>query len=295
MATFINLMKTSAPETPTRQVYRPRYEASGSNSSLQASRSYHYLHFQQSQLCGTDDEKKIDLNIKKDGRVYSLSITPATTRRFDFTRIPYRSLTEPSPSRSTLLQSIHTQSEDGVQTLIKKATRPTGQSSLQSIWPTDDPEVPFSRLAIGAASPSAKRRCVGLQRSLISGHEINPTASPYSEAELKDAEREDDVIDLTISDNFPTWNYSKVNPKGGILNFLKEPDSDKKNSNPGQRTSHSSGATDTVINLREVEFSRRLAAAGVKRRLAALGRTVRINPRGIIDLSADSAYDEDGE
>jgi hypothetical protein len=62
----------------------------------------------------------------------------------------------------------------------------------------------FSRLAIGAASPSAKYRCVGLQRSLISGHKINLIATPYFEAELKDTEREDNVIDLIISDNFPT-------------------------------------------------------------------------------------------
>jgi DNA (cytosine-5)-methyltransferase 1 len=299
MATFIDLTEASTPERPMRQVYRPRYETSGSSCSLQASKSYHYLHFQQSQLGETDDDKDIDLNIEDGGRVYPLSITRTTKRRSDFANMP-RSLIEPSPPRSTFLPSTYAHCKDDVESLIKISTRAAGQSSLQSTWPRHTLEVPFSRLAISAAFPSAKRLCVGLQRSSMSGHGTNLTTSPYSEAELnaselKDAEREDDVIDLTISDNFPIWNYSKANPKRGILDFSEDSDASKQNSKAVQCITHPFGATDIAVNPREAEFSRRLAANGVKRRLDALGQIVRIDPRGIIDLSADSASDEEDE
>jgi DNA (cytosine-5)-methyltransferase 1 len=295
MATFIDLTGASTLQTPTRKLSQPINEVSGLSSSIQASRSYHYPLFQQGQRGVIDDHKEIDRSIGDDGRVYPLSIAPTTKRRPGVASISGRSLIEPSPTPSKLSQSTYVHSEDEVQKLNETPTRSRGQSSLQSTLSSRCLEVPFTRLAISAPSPSVKRRRMGLHWSSISSHKMTLPAGPHFRTELRDAEREENIIDLTITDNFPTWNHSKPILKRGILDLSGDSDSSDKNGEATQGTSHPSGSIDTAVNLRATEVSRRLAAAGVRRRIVALGLAAKIDPQGIIDLSAESDSGEEVE
>jgi DNA (cytosine-5)-methyltransferase 1 len=294
MAAFIDLAEASTLETPMRQVSEPCHEASGSRSSLQASRAYHYPHFQRSQQDLINDDKEIDLNMDDDQRVYPLPVTPPTTRESGVFNTPRRSLTDRSPRQRRLSQYTNARGKNDVEIQNKTPTRSKGQSSLQSQLSSRTLELPFGRLAINRASPSAKRRRVGPLRSSILDRKMGLTASPQSEVEVKDAEREENVIDLTISENFPTSNHDEVNPKRRIIDLSEEPDDSEKDVKAAQGTSNHSGATDYAVNLRAAAVSRRLAAPGVRRRLAALGLTTRIDPQEIIDLSAASDSDEEG-
>lgn len=279
MAAFIDLTGAS---TPTK-VSQPINDASGSSFPLQGSKSCHHPLFQQSQRRVTDDDKGLDPSTDTDDGGHPLPMYGVTTTS-------RRTLIEPSPPRSKLSQSTHAHTMDKTQMLNGTPTNSETQSAFPATVSSRRREVPFSRLNLRATSPPLKRRRISPSRPLIMGQNTNLTASPHSETELKDAERECNVIDLTIGDIFPTSKNSKASAKGGILDLSEHSDGSENDGKAAKRTLNSS-SSEPRFYARQVEVSRRLAAPGVRRRIEALGLGTEIDPQGIIDLSADSESD----
>ena len=199
---------------------------------------------------------------------------------------------KPVPPPNKLPQPITRHSENEVRTLNNRSR---GGTILQSKASKGGQKFELSRLATNLPSPPTKRRFVGLHRSSIPGHTMNETAELLFQAELENAEKEDNLIDLTISANFPIWKNAKASPKRGFLDLSEEWDGSEKDGGAGLRTSVPLRPTKSAVNLREANFKAKLAAPGVRRRLAALGLTTKVDPTGIIDLSADSDSDDEVE
>jgi DNA (cytosine-5)-methyltransferase 1 len=284
MAAFIDLTRASAP---TNKVSQPLKEVSSSSLSFQGSKSCHDLLFQQDRRGVTDDDKRLDPSTDANCGVYPFCMP-------GFAAMPRRILIEPSRLRNKLSPSEHAPTVDKAKMLNKMPQSSQAQSIFPATVSSRGPKVPLSRLDLSTTSPPPKRRRVCPCSPSMMGQRINLPTTPYSEAEFEDPEKEDNVIDLTISDNFPTWKNNKASAKRGTMDLSEHSDGSESNGKAVKCTLHSRGIQ-PVIYTREVEVSRRLAAPGIRRRIAALGLGTKIDAQGIIDLSADSENDAEDE
>jgi hypothetical protein len=115
------------------------------------------------------------------------------------------------------------------------------------------------------------------------------------ERELEIAEEEDNIIDLTINENFPISRLTKSSPKRGIFDLLSFSDGEEQNPTPQKGPPSFIDTTQSPSSLRDAGARKRLTAPGIRRRLAALGQNVKVYTQGVVDLSMDSNSDEEPE
>src|SRR2546421_8827565 len=252
-ATFIDLAKTPAPETPTREVFEEGQDAKSSRSSLRASRSYHCSGLQPSQPNVIDVEEESGITVDDEGPAYPVS-RPNTTHHID-----------------------------QLQLMGKATAKSRGQSTFNSTPSSCSVEVgvpvglPLRRLNQNTNSPSPKRRCRGLNRSSIPAPRMRETFQLQHE--------EDTIVDLTINDNFPVLKQSKSSSKRGIPDILDISDGDEQTSVAQKGTPHLSKATEVPLSLlREARAGRRLVASGISSGPAAFGKNVKGSFESVVDL-----------
>jgi DNA (cytosine-5)-methyltransferase 1 len=275
MATFVDLTKADTPKTPTRRTLQKE-------QNTEASKSCHFPLSQRNEN-GMINDKVIDGNIDHDREIYPIPVTPIMTRT------PSRTLTKPSPPHNRL------------QIQNRTPTKSRGQGALSSA-PTSRRldkngsfDVPFSRPNTNVTPPSAKRRCSGLNQSSHLDSGMSNRSLLQRERELEIAEEEDNIIDLTINENFPILRLTKSSPKRGRLDLLGVSDGEEQNSTPQKGPPSFIDADDSPSGQREARARNRLTAPGIRRRLAALGQNVKVSSQGIVDLSIDSDSDEELE
>ena len=294
---FIDLTEGSAPKTPTRAVIQQEDDVHASRSSLQASRFYYHPLLHQSQPNKIDIDKKIDITLNRNRRVYPLRKTTTIPTRSSVVSTPRKDLLKSPTPQSKLSLYATLRNVDEVQVMNNILIKSKGQSTVKrptssrSLEVNGFVELPMSRLNINENSPSAKRRCTNVKRSPIPASKMSDTAQSQYDGDLRLAEEEDNIIDLTISDNFPVSQPNKSSLKRGTLDPFDISDDDGKGADG--RTSNPITSTKTPASLQEAKARNRLAAPGIKRRLAALGRHIPATPPSIIDLSADTDSDEE--
>ena len=293
MAVFVDLTKVDTPKTPTRRMLQQGQAANASKP----------CHFPLSQLNqnGVINGKVSDGNTDHDKDIYPIQVTPTMTRKSSPMPTPFRTLVKPSPSHSRLLQPTTAHSEDEWRIQSRTPTKSRGQNALDSTPPSrhldksGSFDVPFSRSNISVASPSAKRRCSGLNRPSHPVSGMSSRSQLQCERELEIAEEEDNIIDLTISENFPISRLTKSSPKRGIIDLLGLSDGEEQNPAPQKSPPPFIDADESSSSQREARARNRLTAPGIRRRLAALGQNVKVNSQGVVDLSIDSDSNEEPE
>ena len=157
MATFVDLTKADTPKTPTRRTLQQEQNTTASKSC--------HSPLSQRNPNGVINDKVIDGNIDHDRDIHPIPVTPTMTRP------PSGTPTEPSPPHNRPLQPMIAHNEDELQIQNRTPTRNRGQGALNSALASrrldrnGSFDVPFSRSNINAVLPSAKRRCIGLNRS----------------------------------------------------------------------------------------------------------------------------------
>jgi hypothetical protein len=191
--------------------------------------------------------------------------------------------------------------EDELQIQNRTPTRNRGQGALNSALPSrrldrnGSFDVSFSRPNINVAPPSAKRRCSGLNRSAHPASGMSNRSQLQRERELEIAEEEDNIVDLTINENFPILRSTKSSPKRGILDLLAVSDGEEQSPTPQTGPPSFIDADDSPSMQREARARNRLTAPGIRRRLAALGQNIKASSQTIVDLSTDSDSGEELE
>jgi DNA (cytosine-5)-methyltransferase 1 len=287
MATFVDLTKADTPKTPTRRTLQQEQNTT-------ASKSCHSPLSQRNQN-GVINDKVIDGNIDHDRDIYPIPVTPTMTRPSSGTS------TKPSPPHNRPLQPMIAHGEDELQIQNRTPTRNRGQGALNSALPSrrldrnGSFDVPFSRPNIDVAPPSAKRRCSGLNRSAHPASGMSNKSQLQRERELEIAEEEDNIVDLTINENFPILRSTKSSPKRGILDPLAVSDGEEQSPTPQTGPPSFIDADDSPSMQREARARNRLTAPGLRRRLAALGQNIKASSQAIVDLSIDSDSGEELE
>jgi DNA (cytosine-5)-methyltransferase 1 len=293
MAAFVDLTKADTPKTPTRRTLQQEQKTN-------ASKSYHFPLSQLNQS-GVVNDKVSDGNIDHDRGIYPIPVTPTMTRKSSPIPPPSKTLAKPSPSHSRLLQPMTAHNEEELRIQSRTPARSRGQNALNSTPPSrhldknGSFDVSFSRSNINVASPSAKRRCCGLNRPSHPVSRMSNRSRLQRERELEIAEEEDTIIDLTINDNFPISRLPKSSPKRGIHDLLGVSDGEEQNPTPQKGPPSFIDAGESPSSRREARARNRLTAPGIRRRLAALGQNVNVNSQGVVDLSIDSDSDEEPE
>jgi DNA (cytosine-5)-methyltransferase 1 len=291
MAAFVDLTKADTPKTPTKETLQQKHSA-------YASKSCYFPLSQQNQNSGINDEAIVG-NIDNDKSIYPIPVTPTTRRKSSLTSTPSRTLINPSPPHNRVLQPTIAHSEDELQIQNKPSTRNRGQDTLNFAPSSRRPDqndtvnMPLSRSKANVAPPLAKRRCTGLSRSSHPVSRMSNGSQLERERELEIAEEEQRITDVTIHENFPILRPTKSSPKREILDFLDVSDGEEQKPSPQKGPPSFRDADDSPSQPRETRAGNRLAAPGIRRRLAALGQNVKLSPQSVVDLSIDSDSDEE--
>src|SRR4051794_30182564 len=269
MAAFVDLTKADTSTTSTRRTLQQEQDTNASKS----------CHFPLPQLNqnGAINDKGSDGNIDHERGIYPILVTPTMTRKSSLVRTPSRNLIKHSPPHNRLLQPMTAHSEDELQIQNRTPTRNRRRGGLNSapssrpLDKTDSIDVPFRRSNINVALPSAKRHCSGLNRSPHPVPGMSNISQLQRERELQIAEEEDNIIDLTINENFPISRLTKSSPKRGIFDVLSVSDGEEQNPTPQKGPPSLINTTQSPTSLRDSRARKRLTAPGIRRRLAALG------------------------